>query len=189
MLKPSVEVAEDPSVSFENGYSTVNSFLKKAMVESTVAIEEKSSEAAEEEAVVEENDSSSALSGVNSESREEMVDLVVAENEEDLVLAFGVGGIKQARPNGGGNRKSKGSSSYNMRTRNAKSREIAELEAAKVMKIGSALGLDFQRLMRRCWKKLLEGKRKMWLIMKLCLLSKGIIQSLDNYVDDVASMC
>ena len=146
MLKPSLEVAVDPSVSSENGYSTNNSSLKEAMVESTVAIQEENSKAAKEETVVKENDSSSALSGVNSESREEMVNLVVAENEEDLVLATCVGGIKQARPNGGGNRKSKGSGSYNMRTRNTKSREIAELEAAKVMKIGSALGLNFSEV-------------------------------------------
>ncbi|KAK0593644.1 hypothetical protein LWI29_027369 [Acer saccharum] len=109
MLKPSLEVAIDPSVSSENGYSTNNSSLKEAMVESTVAIQEENSKAAKEETVVKENDSSSALSGVNSESREEMVNLVVAENEEDLVLASSVGGIKQAHPNGGGNRKSKGS--------------------------------------------------------------------------------
>ncbi|KAI9165937.1 hypothetical protein LWI28_023202 [Acer negundo] len=57
-----------------------------------------------------------------------------------------VGEIKQ-----GSNRKTKGSSSHNMsshimRTRKAKLREDAEIEAAKVMAIGSTLGLNFSEV-------------------------------------------
>ncbi|KAK0577935.1 hypothetical protein LWI29_002522 [Acer saccharum] len=136
------------------------------------------------------------LSSDNSETREDSreSDLVVADSEEDIVHASIASGIKQACPIGGGNGssqvirqssriKSKGASSHNMRTRNTKFREVegisrnpmmesgsAEIKAANVIAIGLALGLDFQRWMRRCWKKLQEGKRKIWHVVKLYLV-------------------
>ncbi|KAK4849260.1 hypothetical protein QYF36_022977 [Acer negundo] len=71
-------------------------------------------------------------------------DLVVSDSVEDIVHAPIAAGIKQAQVIKQSSRiKSKGSSSHNMRTRNFKFREAAEIEAAKVIVISSVLGLDF----------------------------------------------
>ncbi|KAK1568017.1 hypothetical protein Q3G72_019428 [Acer saccharum] len=88
------------------------------------------------------------LSSDNYETREEESDLVVADSEEDIVHAStatrGNGSSQVIRQSS--RIKSKGSSSHNMRTRNAKFKEVAEIEAANVIAIGSALGLDFSEV-------------------------------------------
>ncbi|KAK4854869.1 hypothetical protein QYF36_002044 [Acer negundo] len=70
------------------------------------------------------------------------------------------GEIKQ-----GGNRKTKGSSlhnmsSHSMRTRKAKLREDTEIKAAKVMAIGSVLGLDFSEVDKEVMEEIIRREEE-----------------------------
>ncbi|KAK1575716.1 hypothetical protein Q3G72_007778 [Acer saccharum] len=78
--------------------SSDNSKIREDMVWVTVDVKKRR----DSDLAVADSEEDPVLSD-NSESREEMVNSVVVDSEEDLVLASIIGGIKQARPNDGGN--------------------------------------------------------------------------------------